>query len=79
MKTFVPKEWAEAVYEIGSKTLDRQKYVKMVVDNGYDIMLGIEMFARYFDDIHEDLKKKILQEGFTSFNCMVLQNLHQKA
>lgn len=49
------------------------------IDNGYDIMHGIEMFTRYFDDIPEDLKKKILQEGFTSFNCMVLQNLHQKA
>lgn len=48
------------------------------IDNGYDIMLGIEMFARYFDDIHEDLKKKILQEGFTSFNCLILQNLHQQ-
>lgn len=49
------------------------------IDNGYDIMHGIEMFTRYFNDIPEDLKKKILQEGFTSFNCMVLQNLHQKA
>ena len=45
-----PKEWAEAVYEIGSKTLDRQKYVKMVADNGYDIKKEVGKMVLYLKE-----------------------------
>lgn len=40
--------------------------------------LAIELFARYFDDIPDDLKKNILQEGFNSSNFEALLDIMRK-
>ena len=37
--------------------------------------LAIELFVSYFDDISDDLKKNILQEGFNSFNFEALLDI----
>lgn len=40
--------------------------------------LAIELFARYFDDISDDLKKNILQESFNSSNFEALLDIMRK-
>lgn len=40
--------------------------------------LAIELFARYFDDISDDLKKNILHDGFNSSNFEALLDIMRK-
>lgn len=40
--------------------------------------LAVELFARYFDDISDDLKKNILHDGFNSSNFEALLDIMRK-